>query len=654
MLKDLVAYAQLSDEFVDAIAKDNCRLEIEEAIIRRLRSLNETKARENRESNSHVKSIASIQALEEGQKCICNPFVSYLSSLQRTSGANENALAEFQARNPLFYTIHVRHPVTDLILDELRNSDGRHVILTGDAGDGKSTVALAVYRELARVRESDALDRPVQPREDLAQISIIKDLSERKRENDPFLLQEIQEGKRRFLIVSNTGALLDFLCKTVRDGSLDLESDVLTAISAEDGCGELVIDGARFVVYNLARMDNLAVARQVFVRMIDPERWAACQNCERRPVCPNLTNVELIRSCRERVLERLFLAYRRMHEYGTRLTMRQITEHFAYMLTPGLVGLAGGTLAAQEVRQPRAAFMFFNRFFGDDGQSEDVAAQQMRAVQEVRKQGFGERPCCAWERDLWLHGREDRVRLGVPGWEEEFQRLRRLGSKGVGFSRDRARDQVRRMLYFLHEFTPEEGNFLAHFLNSPAILQWQRWQKEGEVLGRREERILAQSIGHVLQEHFAGIRLPEWSESQERRLYVTLGRGRYDVRQSAQVVLAQIDWARDLCLKLVGRKDRGGSVRVDLELQGQERLKGSKLVLSLPFLDYVLMRHQGELGETLQPAYVERLTRLKAQIQALAGENPSRVMLVRLKSDNTFRSQQYAVSNGKLEVTDVG
>jgi formyltetrahydrofolate hydrolase len=74
--------------------------------------------------------------------------------------------------------------------------------------------------------------------------------------------------------------------------------------------------------------------------------------------------------------------------------------------------------------------------------------------------------------------------------------------------------------------------------------------------------------------------------------------------------------------------------------------------LTLPFLDYVLMRHFGELGEMLQAAYATRLQRFKAQVQDLASERYSHVMLVRLRTDHTFRRQLYTVRDGKLEVND--
>jgi hypothetical protein len=218
---------------------------------------------------------------------------------------------------------------------------------------------------------------------------------------------------------------------------------------------------------------------------------------------------------------------------------------------------------------------------------------------------------------------------------------------------DQAREQVRRMLFFLYDFFGDNTSFLRQYLNSPTILRWQDWQKLGAQLEMTEKNVLEQRIYHVLQEHFTGIRLPEGSRGHDRRLYITLSRGRNDIRQSAQVVVAQVDWSNETMLELVSGKNVAGGTRTDLELRGRGRIQDAKLVLTLPFLDYVLMRHFGEVGETLQAAYVERLERFKAQIQDLATESPAHVMLVRLKTDHTFRRQQYTVRDGKLEVTDV-
>ena len=202
-------------------------------------------------------------------------------------------------------------------------------------------------------------------------------------------------------------------------------------------------------------------------------------------------------------------------------------------------------------------------------------------------------------------------------------------------------------------FTTDNVFFLQRFLNSPSILQWDEWQRPETRLEMTERNDLEQRVFHVLQEHFTGVRLPEGFSGNDRRLYVTLSRGRNDVRQSAQVVIAQVDWSSETTLELVASGDVAGGTRRDLELRGAGRLYDVSLVLTLPFLDYILMRSSGEVGETLQAAYVERLERLKATIQSRAAEIPGRVMLVRLRTDHTFRRQQYSVVDGTLEVADV-
>jgi hypothetical protein len=592
-----------------------------------------------------------------------NPFVSYLNSLQRLNASNENALAEYQACNPFFAYIHVPHRLTKTIVAELQNPQGRQVILTGHAGDGKTTISLDVYKQLAGIPAGEPLKRPLAAREDLpaTNITIFKDLSERRKDEDAALMQELLGGRRRFLIISNTGALLDLFCAQASAfgvSSVQLASNVLDAIGNERGEVDLDLKGTRFLVVNLARMDNLDLSRQIFARMLASERWAVCEGLPCRVSCPICLNVDLINHHRDVVLDRLFLAYRRMYEYGTRLTLRQLTEHLAYLVTSGLEEIDIAEMREKRLNPLKVEFMFFNRFFGDNGKVDHPAAMQMRAVCEIRKQAFGERPCPTWERKLWLKLRDRNFRLCVADCDAEFELLRDYGSgpgndNQPGLTPDQAREQVRRMLFFLYDFPKEEQSFLKQFLNSPTLLRWQEWQKQGARLEMTEKNVLEQRIYHVLQEHFTGVRLPEGAIGHDRRLYITLSRGMREIRQSAQVVLAQIDWSNETALELATRQNAVGGVRTDLELQGRGRISGVNLMLTLPFLDYVVMRHFGELGEILQASYVERLERFKAQVQKHAREARSDVMLVRLKTDHTFRRQQYTVRDRKLEVNDV-
>jgi hypothetical protein len=609
-------------------------------------------------SSSYEGELARLQPHSElGSEF--NPFVGYLNSLQRSGGGNENALAESQVCNAQFATIHVEHPLADIIYEELRDPGGRHVLLTGHAGDGKSTLAMEVYKLFRDWDRDRPLDVPPQPREDTGDVSIIKDLSERDRNEDPSLLDELSKQERRFLLVSNTGTLLDLAKRHSAyfgEKGVEVESRVLKAISSESGESTLSLGDIKFRVFNMARMDNMALARRVFEKMLAPERWTICQTLDCRETCPIFINVNLLQSNQERATERIFQAYRRMYEYGTRLTMRQFTEHLAYLITSGLDQQDIRKVQTQNPPSLISEYLFFNRFFGDNGCEPDGSAFEMKAVQEIEKQKFGERPCPGWEHKLWLRNCDEPVTLGVNSLNAEFEKLRRHGaheSQFVGMSSDQTREQVRRMLYFLADFPDGKQGYLGQYLNSPTLLDWIRWQHDGVHLEFQEKNTLERKIYHVLQEHFTGVRLPEGSTQNDRRLYVTLSRRRSEVRQSAQVVLAEVDWVNSTALKLAVTESATGEQRKDLVLHGKDRIDGLKLPLKVPFLDYVMMRHFGELGEVLEASYLERLDCFKAQVQKKASaHDDERIMLVRLKTDHTFRKQRFAVNGNNLEVTD--
>lgn len=595
-----------------------------------------------------------------------NAFVSYLNTLHSRDAGNENALAEAQACNPEFARIHVRHSLVETIVQRLTSHAGESIILTGHAGDGKSTVALSVYKQLKGLDQDAVLSEPLRRKEvislpDGTSLTIIKDLSEWTHEERDSLLSEALAGSTRVLLVTNTGVLLETFCDYAErhqmGSRIEWEPRLLDAMDAE--ANGFKFGPIAFWCFNLALHDNLFLARCIFERMLSDENWRPCHSSPCHTHCPIIRNVHLLQRDSCLAIDRLFLAYRRMYEYGTRLTIRQLTAHLAYLLTAGLEYADIRALMERADRPLMAEFLFCNRFFGDDGRTVDAAAVRMRVVREVRQQGFGERPCPNIERHLWLLTHAEDYVLGVPEVERDFGELRRVGSRspiqGQAVTPDQARLQVRRMLYFLHRFADSVSgdSFLRQFLNSLAILRWQRWQDPNARLSMDEASNLAQRVFHVLQEQFAGVRLPELGGLPQSHLYITLSRNRHDIRQSAQVVLALIDFANEFRLGLSANEDSG--IRRDLFLIGQGgRLNGVRLPLKLPFLDYVLARHQGEVSETLQASFADRLERLKAElVQTCRSDQHDEMLLVRLRTNHAFARQLFAVTtDGKLEVSN--
>jgi serine/threonine protein kinase len=589
-----------------------------------------------------------------------NPFVSYLNTLHSRTAASENALAESQACNPFFGHIHVKHPVAERAHQILTGEQKKHIVLTGHAGDGKSTIAVEVFKRLSGLAENAALVRPLQRREDVGSVGLIKDFSEwSPAERTELMGEMLEEEGRRFLLVSNTGTLLDaFKQREQQSGGnwVGVESNLLSAMNALEPT-TLVFHGAEFVLINLAMMDNLGIAREILERMLDQERWAPCQTAACKQKCPIFRNVCLMQANLPFVRDRIYLAYRRIYEYGMRLTLRQLCAHMAYMITSGL-DYSDISQMAQRAKPPQMSeFMFFNRFFGDNGSIPDPLAGQLKGVKVVREQSFGSLPCPTWERRLWLRSRGQSFALKAKMAPEDFEALRQYGagliSDGSIGGAD-ARNQVRRAVFFLHVIEDDkEQGFLRSFLRSNMLLDFVRWQEQaGETLSLQESKGLHGRIVHVLQEHFSGVRLPEGASS-DRDLFVTLNRHSHDVRQSAQVVLGRYREG-DFRIVLRTQDNPAGGIRRELFLEGP-RSGGISLTLPLPlpFLDYVMLRNRGEIGEALQTAYVDRLERFKGQlIRHASRRGTDDIMLVRLRTNHTFRGHIFAVREGRLEVTD--
>jgi len=641
-IKETVECALLSAEFMSILSDKHARALLKNALL----NIYFCMCREDFVQNDMGKSP---------NRCYCD----YLSSLISTNICNENAIAESQVVNPLFRTIHTTHPLVGILDKELRQKTGKHIILTGHAGDGKTTIAVDIIKKLRGISPFTMLDKPLERREEIEdqRLSIIKDFSEREGESDTTLIDELKAGQRRFMIISNTGTLLDFFKDNAKDwqiNSVEAESKILTAISQARGISELEFAGVEFVVYNLTYIDNLNLAKTIFYRMLDPENWKGCESCSREAFCPVKRNVELICSAQEQVTKRLFLLYRRMYEYGTRLTIRQLTSHLAYIITSGI----NAAQVHKKMSQMKTDFLFFNRLFGDDGRTPDISASEMKAIVELKHQNLGTLFNPGIEMNLWLKPSLQSSIKVCPSTKDLFSDLCKIGMasltvSGAGPTPEQARRQARRLLYFFACDGTNEHQLICDFLNSPNILIWQEWQKKDSVLEKAYRAKYSNMVFHVIQEHFTGLRIPEGMGTQDSRLYITLSRKQSEVRQSAQIVIAELDWSQSVVLNLLRTSNATGAEYTELALIGQGILNGVILRLGLPFLDYVTQRHYGEIGNFLNAAYKERLEHFKQQVFKKTSSLHDDMMIVILRNDNRFKRQKFSISDQEVEVYDV-
>jgi non-specific serine/threonine protein kinase len=574
-------------------------------------------------------------------------FLRYLNTLQCINGGNENALAEFQAQNPLFAHIAVVHPLEDDLVKALREGK-QGIILTGHAGDGKTTLAFAVYRRLCGLAYNQVAPELGQSRITFSidghEALLIKDLSEQERRHDAALMTDLMESGKRSLLVSNTGALREFFVSQVRDSTkkAEVESALLESLSKEQD--DFFFEGRSFKIYNLALRDNLPLAEQVFEKMLTPKLWEACEQCTRQSHCPVHFNRTLLSDKKAPARQRLFLAYRRLQAYGVRLTMRQLTEHLSYCLTGGLEETR--LCKAQMLPSVESRHHFYNLFFGGDGTIPEAAVSEMAAIRAVQEQKLGCHPLPCLDKKLWHVLAGDLEELGLPSQTHTiFQRHTKAGAtQQEPFSSAAGRLQARRLLYFCAAppDTSLRSRLQEEFLRSPGILVY-----ENLPLTQRNKRHLLDCLFHVLQEHFTGMHLPTTlTQNRQNTLYITLNRPTPLLRQSVQVVLCAVSWAEnfDLTCPQSGTK---------LFLEGRRNLRDiTPLELSIPFLDYVLQRHEGRVSMLPRATFGQQLDTLKAQIIRCMreGDEQQSLRMLRYCSDFSLVQDEYIEGKDTLEV----
>ena len=164
------------------------------------------------------------------------------------------------------------------------------------------------------------------------------------------------------------------------------------------------------------------------------------------------------------------------------------------------------------------------------------------------------------------------------------------------------------------------------------------------------QRHLLNCLFHVLQEHFTGVHLPTCSRQHNRKtLYITLNRPTPLLRQSVQTVLCAVSWQENFTLRIEKHPDG----RPSLLLEGRRNLRDiSPLELTIPFLDYVLRRYEGAIGDLPRATFSQQLDTLKAQILRCMkdDEETQDIRLLRYCSDYTLIQDEYILDGTALEV----
>lgn len=593
-----------------------------------------------------------------------NRFVAYLNSLHNVGAAGANALAESQALSQYFGELYQPFNVVDDVVKALTDKRSTVLVLTGHAGDGKSTVALDVLKKLRGLPDRQPLDKPLDEREVIDGatnadriVTIVKDMSELSADRRLQWIDDAFSGQGSWLIVSNTGPLLNSLQLYAENRGIgSIRSKILEQLNRPYIDGQ--VDAHRLaefpkdlVIINMTRLDNITGGASVLTRMIQHSGWQDCAGCPIENACPLLFNRNALVATEGVAEERVRWIYRRLTAYEQRLTFRQMVAHLAYSIT-------GGMNCAQAKESVTAStgegsergidgleqILFSEAFFGyHKGHSADDASR-LRAVELVRREVFGGPVGADFAREL---GKDQGCKWAdLPGCIDLLSRRwadRASESAGV-----RWRFAQRRLFYLFgaakNDKSEEANIFIDSFLQSSWLRSFDHWTRERSLeMQNIDKKRLRNACLRVLLETYSGFSAGQFTNNQDR-LYLTLRRPDRAVVQPTQLVMAEayfddfyLDY--DPAMRLPVLKFWRGNV---------------SLYLTLPLLDYIEKRHEGDLGDELAEIHMAQLEWFRAELASATSvrDDQSDFAILRANIDGQVKVHRYMVDwkKDRLEI----
>lgn len=554
-----------------------------------------------------------------------NSFVDYLNSLHNYNAQNENAYGERNVENPYFDDVMVKIGLCDYIHNSLVTEEPHIIVLTGHAGDGKTSIMYQVLKDL---------DISFNTNERISDFTLhngrecqcIKDFSELSDDEKLDTLRSVikmpQEGKFVFM-VANTGPLINTFGELF-DSFEDKEKAKIQLIDAMDcNDGEIKdIYGIKICVINVATVDNTYFANEFLDNIIQPKLWNECLSCPKKDYCHIYRNINLISDNKKEVFDFIDKHFIWITEYGKRLTIRSMTEQLAYMLTGGF--------SCEEIKPfEEYKYLFSNLFFGYVGTRLNEKALNILAIDVANKCEYDNKRLRIDEKlivgreyaalfnnvviDIIKNAEVKNVNAGVKGWT----------------------NFLRRTFFFMNIITDEK--IIEQISEDVFSKQFGRFLKlrSGKI---KPGKIDANLIADALSMIYVG------TPNSENEIPLTLSR-ESGIAQNVQLITGTIS-SRHMKVVPVKTNDalfNKNRDRYILHLEVNKTELDS--VISLPMLDYFEELKNGVIATNIDPQLSHGVESLKAQISSELNDDYSEeIEMIILKNDGN--------KSVRFEITD--
>ncbi len=558
-------------------------------------------------------------------------YIDYLNSLHNYNAQNENAYGEKNIDNLYFKEVMVKMGVCDYIKNNLMQEKPHFIILTGHAGDGKTSIMYQVLTDLkVKFDAAEKLNEIMLPNG--KKCLCVKDFSELPEEADNqvdriHVMREsvdmLKNGNYVFM-VANTGPLINTFGELFNT-EIDKEKAKIQLIDKMDNnTGEIAnINDIPICVINMATIDNVYFATEFLEKIIQSKLWNSCKVCKKCSYCHIYRNWWLIVENRTKVFEFIHNHFIWLTEYGTRLTVRSMTEQLTYMIT-------GGISCEEVSNNDTYKYLFSNLFFGYIGTKQNTRSLNIIAVKIANDCLYDHKRLRSDE--MLLVGREyeklfsDEVKKIIVEAESRNAFL-------SGWT-----EFLRRTYLFMNIVTNEE--IILQDYEDVFSKQFKKYlalRDGSETPSKSDANLVADALSMI----YIGV------PSDDKEIPLTLSR-ESGITQNVQLITGTLP-VRKLRIEQIETKDSKfdkTKIRYELKLKIGKEIVDT--VLTLPMLDYFEELKNGAIATNIDPQLSHGVESLKSQISELLDDDDDEnvIEIVILKNNGN--------SNIRLELTDDG
>ena len=326
-----------------------------------------------------------------------NDFITYLNSTNNIDGNQTGTLAEAQITSAFYKKLQVKRRLGEFITEKIKNNQHYTFILTGHAGDGKTSILIQVLSDLGLLEEGEKLSEQAE----YSNLYYVKDMSELPVEKQKAYFTKALSApsdNKSSILISNTGPLLKAFeeFEKVQKGITDdeyteadrivLQSKILKQLDNNSTSTVPVCNHDVFLI-NVARLDNVSFSKKILRNIHSEELWLKCLECPCAAHCPIFHNHVYVSEHLEQVAVFVENYYRYLYESDKRMTIRQMMGQISYAIT--------GNLTCEYIYEnykrlsnPLFYYNFANLFFGYKGIYPDRDTHQITGISFIQNLGL--------------------------------------------------------------------------------------------------------------------------------------------------------------------------------------------------------------------------------------------------------------------------